>query len=158
MKKPPNCSLCPFVLWVESMLSNEGISQRDLARLGAIPRNQVDGIMSGAKPVTYEFCRTVAQVFKLPLAVLLYQAGLLPSFADSNEEKLLDYQLKSLAEKSFANNQWLLLIADPSRSRKLTLGRTLKNAVIEELQRTKVETYAQFLHEVCDTYGKTRVS
>lgn len=131
MKPNHNCPLCPFVLRIAEMLNNEGVSQRTLAQRGGIPRHQVDAIMSGLKAPTYEFCRAIAEVFKLPLTLLLHQAGLLPIFGDSPQEKLIDHQLTTLSKEP-SPEQSLLFVEIGPRTRSDSLTTQLLDVILKK--------------------------
>ena len=68
----------PFEDWLRSELEERGWSRSEAARRGGISASMFDKVINGYARPGLDFCKGVAQAFRMPLEDVFRRAGILP--------------------------------------------------------------------------------
>lgn len=93
-----------FLEWLKKELIRRGWSQRELARHSDITHAYISDVMRGDKPLTVNFCFSVANALNEPVWKLLMMAGFVedvpPEVKEDQELRLLMKIFNSLPASS----------------------------------------------------------
>lgn len=66
-----------FLEWLQKQIDDRGWSQNELGKRSSISGSHVSMVMTKRRPVTFEFCKAVADALDMPPEQVLRRAGLL---------------------------------------------------------------------------------
>lgn len=75
-----------FFVWLDDWLSDQGISERELARRAGLSHSVISKARNGIQPIGYEACEKLSLAMNVPAETVFRLAGLLPSNGKSDPE------------------------------------------------------------------------
>lgn len=74
-----------FGQWITNELQERGWSQSEAARRGGFSSAMISGVITGQVNPGLDFCRGLAQAFKMPVEEVFRRAGILPTVGELPE-------------------------------------------------------------------------